>query len=71
MKIDVLRASLTAAGFAAAFTAAAQPPEPPVAVNVEGLPTHVRERMSGFRGRSQRPVMRDLVTHFQVEKRPS
>jgi 5-methyltetrahydropteroyltriglutamate--homocysteine methyltransferase len=38
----------------------------------ESFFTHVRERMSGFRGRSQRPVMRDLVlfTSFLALKAP-
>jgi 5-methyltetrahydropteroyltriglutamate--homocysteine methyltransferase len=38
----------------------------------ESFVTHVRERMSGFRGRSQRPVMRDLVlfTSFLALKAP-
>ena len=38
----------------------------------ESFVTHVRERMSGFRGTSQRPVMRDLVlfTSFLALKAP-
>jgi 5-methyltetrahydropteroyltriglutamate--homocysteine methyltransferase len=38
----------------------------------ESFVTHVRERMSGFRGRSRRPVMRDLVlfTSFLALKAP-
>lgn len=40
-----LRQPLFAIALFACFAAAAQEPEAPVRVNVEGLPTHVRERI--------------------------
>ncbi|HYC35069.1 MAG TPA: hypothetical protein VEC19_01505 [Usitatibacter sp.] len=43
--ISLPKALIVAVALAAAGDAFAQRPEPPVEVNVEGLPTHVRARL--------------------------
>ncbi|HET9578257.1 MAG TPA: hypothetical protein VFP44_10550 [Usitatibacter sp.] len=67
MKTCIALTALATAALAAA-TAFAESPEPPAAVNVEGLPTHVRLRILEKAQEGQTSVIRYLHRTYAVHR---